>query len=177
MSRQQSIDKREGLATLVGFRQELHDCLFGWADAQFELCDAMLCAPGPVASVPGLSLDPVFRRSHGSLYKALALGSIDTEWLRRTLAGYRPAKWPLVFAVDASTWARCDAETSPERGFHYSASKHSAGQPIVAGWSFQWISQLDWAPDEYSGVSVHPVRSFRTPPARIGWWRPVAAGV
>ena len=161
MSRQQFIDKGEGLATLVGFRQELHDCLFGWADAQFELCDAMLCAPGPVASVPGLSLDPVFRRSHGSLYKGLALGSIDTEWLRRTLAGYRPAKWPLVFAVDASTWARCDAETSPERGFHYSASKHSAGQPIVAGWSFQWISQLDWAPDSWTA----PLDAMRIKPS------------
>ena len=44
-----------------------------------------------------------------------------------------PADWPLVFAVDASTWDRCDAECSPERGFYYSASKHSAGQPIVAG--------------------------------------------
>ena len=51
-----------------------------------------------------------------------------------------------MFAVDASTWHRCDAETSPERGFYYSASKHSAGQPIVAGWSYQWITQLDWAP-------------------------------
>jgi hypothetical protein len=160
MTQQQSIDKREGLGALVGFRQELHGCLFGWADAQFELCDAMLCAPGPVASVPRLSLDPVFRRSHGSLYKALALGSIDTDWLRRTLVGYRPAKWPLVFAVDASTWARCDAETSPERGFHYSASKHSAGQPIVAGWSFQWISQLDWAPDSWTA----PLDAMRIKP-------------
>lgn len=91
MKPQQSIDQRDDLATLVGFREELHGCLLGWAEAQFELCDAMLCAPGPVASVPGLSLDPVFRRSHGGLYKALAPGNIDTEWLRRALVGYRPA--------------------------------------------------------------------------------------
>lgn len=136
--------------TLVGFRQDLHNSLFGWADALFELCDAMLCAPGPVVSVPALSLDPVFRRSHGSLYKALAHGIIDTDWLRRALVAQRPAQWPAVFAVDASTWARCDAECSPERGFHYSASRHSAGQPIVAGWSYQWISQLDWAPDSWT---------------------------
>ncbi len=160
MTPQQSIDNWDGVAKLVGFRQELHDCLFGWADAQFELCDAMLYAPGPVASVPSLSLDPVFRRSHGSLYKALTRGSIDTDWLRRTLVGHRPATWPLVFAVDASTWARCDAETSPERGFHYSASKHSAGQPIVAGWSFQWISQLDWAPDSWTA----PLDAMRIKP-------------
>jgi hypothetical protein len=56
----------------------------------------------------------------------------------------------LIFAVDASTWPRCDAETSPERGFHYSATKHSAGQPIVAGWSYQLITQLDWAFDSWT---------------------------
>ncbi len=56
----------------------------------------------------------------------------------------------MVFAVDASTWGRCDAECRPERGFYYSASKHSAGKPIVAGWSYQWITQLDWAPDSWT---------------------------
>ncbi len=142
--------RHEDTETLVGFRQDLHNSLFGWADALFELCDAVLSAAGPVASVPALSLDPVFRRSHGSLYKALARGSIDTDWLRRALVAHRPASWPRVFALDASTWARCDAECSPERGFHYSASRHSAGQPIVAGWSYQWISQLDWAPDSWT---------------------------
>jgi hypothetical protein len=30
-------------------------------------------------------------------------------------------------------WDRCDAECSPERGFYYHPSRHSAGQPIVAG--------------------------------------------
>ncbi|MDQ2826306.1 MAG: transposase [Actinomycetota bacterium] len=147
--------------TLVGFRREFHNCLFGWADALFELCDALLCAPGPVASVPALSLEPVFRRSHGSLYKALANASMDTDWLRRALVAHRPEAWPLVFAVDASTWARCDAECSPERGFHYSASRHSAGQPIVAGWAYQWISQLDWAPDSWTA----PLDAMRIKPA------------
>ena len=60
------------------------------------------------------------------------------------LVATRPGDWPLIFAVDASAWERCDAESSPERGFYYSASKHSAGQPIVAGWNYQWISQLCW---------------------------------
>jgi DDE superfamily endonuclease len=135
---------------LIGFRREFHNCLFSWADALFELCDAVLCAPAPVGSVPSLSLEPVFRRSHGSLYKALAQGSLDTDMVRRALVAYRPVHWPPVFAVDASTWDRCDAETSPERGFYYSATKHSAGQPIVAGWSYQWITQLDWAPDSWT---------------------------
>ena len=78
---------------------------------------------------------PLFDLSHGSLYKALARGRVDDERVRDLLVAHRPAHWPLVFAVDASSWPRCDAETSPERGFYYSASTHSAGQPIVAGWS------------------------------------------
>lgn len=139
-----------GAVELSDFRQSLYGCLTGWGDALFELCDAALCSPTPVGSVPSLSLEPVFRRSHGSLYKALALGVIDESRLRRLLVANRPRDWPAVFAVDASTWGRCDAETSPERGFYYSASKHSAGQPIVAGWSYQWITQLDWAPDSWT---------------------------
>ena len=146
-------------AALTEFRQSLHRCLTGWGDALFELTDAVLCSPAPVTSVPGLSLEPTFRRSHGSIYKALARGSIDEGGLRRLLVAARPA-WPAVFAVDASTWDRCDAETSPERGFYYSASRHSAGQPIVAGWSYQWITQLDWAPDSWTA----PLDAMRIPP-------------
>ena len=112
------------------------------------------------ASVPALSLEPVFRRSHGSLYKALDRGRIDEERLRSLLVAHRPEAWPLVFAVDASTWDRCDAECSPERGFYYSASKHSAGQPIVAGWNYQWICQLDWAYDSWTA----PLDVERIPP-------------
>ncbi len=133
--------------SLRGFRAGFYAGLTGWPDAAFELCEAMLCAPGPVSSVPALSLDPVFRRSHGSLYKCLDRGEVDPAAMRDLLVAYRPPDWPLVFAVDASTWDRCDAETSPQRGYYYSASKHSAGKPIVAGWSYQWVAGLDWAHD------------------------------
>jgi hypothetical protein len=147
-------------AGLVGFRDELYRCLKRWGDALFELCDAVLCSPAPVGSVPSLSLEPVFRRSHGTLYKSLARGRVDEDRLRRLLVRIRPKDWPMVFAVDASTWDRCDAETSPERGFYYSASKHSAGQPIVAGWSYQWITQIDWAPDSWTA----PLDAMRVAP-------------
>jgi len=137
-------------AGVVEFRRGLYSCFTRWADALFELCDAALCAPGAVGSVPTLSLEPEFTRSHGSLYKALSKGRVDEDGLRRLLVANLPGDGPAVFAVDASVWERCDAETSPERGFYYSASKHSAGQPIVAGWSFQWICQLSFAPDSWT---------------------------
>lgn len=148
------------VTALIDFRAGIHRCFRRWADAGFELCEAMLCTPAAVSSVPSLSLEPVFRRSHGSLYKALDRGRLDAESMRDLLVAHRPTGWPLVFAVDESTWARCDAETSPERGFYYSASKHSAGQPIVAGWSYQWITQLDWACDSWTA----PMDAVRIPP-------------
>jgi hypothetical protein len=146
---------------LRGFRSSLYQCLSPWGDALFELIDAALCSPAPVGSVPSLSLEPEFRRSHGSLYKSLAEGEVDEGRLRELLVEHRTKDWPLVFAVDASTWDRCDAECSPERGLHYSASKHSAGQPIVAGWSYQWICQLNWAPDSWTA----PLDALRMSPS------------
>ena len=151
---------QEQVRQLVSFRDGFYEALTRWGDALFELTDAVLCAPGALSSVPALSLEPEFTRGHGSLYKALARGGIDSEALRELLVAHRPSSWPQVFAVDASVWDRCDAETSPERGFYHSASKHSAGQPIVAGWSYQWISQLSFDPDSWSA----PLAAERIPP-------------
>jgi hypothetical protein len=145
---------------LTTVRKGIYDTFCRWSDALFELCDALLDAPGAVGSVPALSLEPIFRRSHGSLYKALALGDIDEGALRALLVEHRPKDWPAVFAVDASTWERCDAECSPERGFYHSASRHSAGQPIVAGWSYQWIAQLSFEADSWSA----PLDTMRISP-------------
>jgi DDE superfamily endonuclease len=54
-----------------------------------------------------------------------------------------------VYAVDVSVWSRCDAETSPERGYYYHPSRHSAGQPIVAGWAYQLIAGLSFERDSW----------------------------
>jgi hypothetical protein len=98
------------LGVLAGFREAWHGCLTRRVDALLELTDALLCAPGPVSSVPSLSLEPTFRRGHGSLYAALAKGRVDAKAARELLVAHRPGDWPLVFAVDTSSWPRCDAE-------------------------------------------------------------------
>jgi DDE superfamily endonuclease len=100
------------LARLGSFRTELHACFTRRADALFELGDALLCAPA-VPSLPHLSLEPVCRRGWGSVYAALARGRIDTERLQDLLASHLPDADPPVFAVDVTTWPRCDAECSP----------------------------------------------------------------
>jgi hypothetical protein len=131
------------------FRGEVYDCFDRRADALFDLVDG-LCAPVPVDGVAYLSLAPAARRGHGAAYAALSAGRIDEDLLRDVLAGYRPQCWRPDFAVDASVWARCDAECSPERGFYYHPSRHSAGQPIVAGWCYSWLVGLSAGSDSWT---------------------------
>jgi hypothetical protein len=97
----------------------------------FDLGYALLCAP-TMASLPHLSLEPVHQRGWGSTYAALSSGRVEVERLRDLLADSLPPAGRLVSAVDVTTWPRCDAECSPERGYYYHPSRHSAGQPIVA---------------------------------------------
>jgi hypothetical protein len=148
------------LARLGAFRTELHACYTCRADALFELGDALLCTQ-TFSALPHLSLEPVHRRGWGSAYAALARGRIQVERLRDLLVAALPDADPLVFAVDVTTWPRCDAECSPERGYYYHPSRHSAGQPIIAGWAFQWIAQLGFDRDSWTApvdaVRLHPL--------------------
>jgi hypothetical protein len=96
------------------------------------------------------------------LRRALARGRLDDEALRKLLACYPLAGAqgePPVYAVDTSVWPRCDAEASPERGYYYHPSRHSAGQPIVAGWAYQFVAQLGFVRESWTApVDVRRVR-------------------
>ena len=138
----------ERLEKLKGFRTALYGCATRRADAWFELVDALL-ATERLVSLPHLSLEPVHRRGHGSLYAALRHGQVQAERLREVLATHLPAGPPVV-AVDPTVWPRCDAECSPGRGFYYHPSRHSAGQPIVAGWCYQLIVGLELARNSWT---------------------------
>lgn len=122
------------LGALRTFRADLYACLGPRRDALFELSDALLTG-GPVPSPAYLSLEAAHRRGWGSLYAALAHGAVDADAARALLARHPLPDAPPVYAVDVSVWPRCDAEASPARGFYYHPSRHSAGQPIVAGWA------------------------------------------
>ena len=136
------------------FRRYLYDCLRPRSDALFELTDAILTANAAVPSPAHLSLQAPHRRGWGSLYAALQRGRVDAEALRELLARHpladHSADQPPVYAVDVSVWPRCDAETSPERGYYYHPSRHSAGQPIVAGWAYQFIAQLGFVRESWT---------------------------
>ena len=155
----------EAFETLRTFRTSLYRCFDRRVDALFELTDAVLTA-GAVPSPAHLSLEPVHRRGWGSLYAALNRGRIDEGAVRGLLARHpllfsEKGRATPVYAVDVSVWSRCDAESSPERGFYYHPSRHSAGQPIVAGWAYQWIAQLGFARESW----VAPMDVRRVHPA------------
>jgi DDE superfamily endonuclease len=109
---------------------------------------------GPFAAAPEPGAGPPARL--GSIYAALTHGEVDTERLRDLLAGCLPDADPPVFAVDVTTWPRCDAECSPSRGYDYHPSRHSAGQPIIAGWAWQWIAHVSFDRDSWTApVDAH----------------------
>jgi hypothetical protein len=161
---------------LRAFRNSLYRCFDRRADALFELVDALLTA-GTVPSPVHLSLAPAHRRSWGSLYAALSRGRIEEGPLRELLARHAStgdASRTPVYAVDVSVWSRCDAEASPGRGYYYHPSRHSAGQPIVAGWAYQLVAGLSFERDSWvvptDARRVRPDARRKTP-TRWPWLR------
>ncbi len=157
-------DPLAALEALLAFRAAVYAAFGHRRDALFELLDALASA-GAVASPIHLSLEAVHRRGWGSCYAALNEGSLDADALEALLAMYplaEAADGPPIYGVDTSAWPRCDAETSPERGFYHHSSRHSNGKPIVAGWSFQWLAQLSLTRDSWTA----PLSVRRVPPGR-----------
>jgi hypothetical protein len=154
---------RAAVERLRLFRGGLHSCFGKRADALFELADAMLTV-GTAPSPPHPSLAAVHRRGWGSLYAALSKGGVNENAVRDLLARHSMVHdqqdRTSVYAVDVTSWPRCDAESSPERGYYYHPSRHSAGQPIVAGWSYQLVAEIGFARDTW----VAPVDVRRVHP-------------
>ncbi|MGH2386864.1 MAG: NF041680 family putative transposase [Chloroflexota bacterium] len=164
------METRATLDELQGFRTALYGCFLKRADALFELTEALLSA-GPVLSPAHLSLQAGHRRGWGSLYAALTAGRLDVGALRRLVVRCPLVEGQPIYAVDVSVWARCDAETSPGRGYYYHPSRHSAGQPIVAGWAYQWLSQLSGARNSWTAPldvqRVYPTEETNTAAATM----------
>ncbi len=129
------------LERLRAFRHQVYTRLQCRRDAQFEIIDAVLTTP-VIESPAHLSLAPAFQRKWGSLYDALNAGTMDQGAMEHVMAEYPLETATNWYAIDGSVWPRCDAETSPERGYYHHAYRHSHGQPIVAGWNYSWLVQI-----------------------------------
>ena len=142
-SGEQALACREWLA---GFRREFYRSLIRWPDALFELCDAVLCTPGPVTSLPELSLAGVHRRGHGSTYAALADGRMDVDRLRMALAGLdlpRGGDGQIRLAVDVTAWPRPDAECSPQRAHAHRPCRCDGVRQTIPGWPYSIVAVLE----------------------------------
>jgi hypothetical protein len=123
---------------LRAFRSHVYRSCGCRRDALFDLMDAILIAP-VIESPAYLSLAPTFQRRWGSVDDALNQGTMALPALAELIAGSPltpPTEW---YAIDASVWPRCDAETSPERGYYHHPTRQSHGYPIVAGWNDSWL--------------------------------------
>ena len=105
------------LEHLRAFRQEIYTILGCRRDALVEMLDALLTT-SVIEHPVHLSLAPGFQRTWGSIYDALNAGTMALPRLEHLVAApplETPTAW---YAVDASIWPRCDAETSPDRGYY-----------------------------------------------------------
>jgi len=145
----EAMNESTACTTLHTFRHALYDCFERRADALMEITAALLTA-GPVLSPAHLSQEAVHRRGWGSLDAALAEGRVNSSALRDLLVQHPLAAGQPIYAVDCRVWARCAAQTSPARGYDHHSSRHTGGVPVVAGWSYQWISQLRFRRDSWT---------------------------
>nr|WP_305781659.1 NF041680 family putative transposase [Nocardia miyunensis] len=128
------------------FRQELYRCVTARSDAVFDLVEAVLCADGPVRSLPELSLVGEHRRGHGSVYAALENGRIDVARLRRALASVplpRAADGRLVLAVDITCWLRPETHTCPERILCHTYGRAKNTHQMIPGWPYSVVCALE----------------------------------
>ena len=98
-------------------------------------------------------------------------GRIDEDRLRRAPRRAPPGRagrWSLPSTPRPGTAATPSA--APSGAFTTRRPSTRPGQPIVAGWSYQWICQLDWAPDSLDRSPrrrAHPARRTTRPTATI----------
>jgi hypothetical protein len=132
----------EPLQLLQTFRHRLLGIFVRRAAALFESIDALLLTLDPRSPVE-LSASPAFRRRFSMVYDALRHGQVDPELARELLATAEPADaitvaGYAVYAMDSTIHPRPDAETLPDRGKVYSASK----QGTVPGHQYSWLGRV-----------------------------------
>jgi hypothetical protein len=149
------------LPFLHEFRQRLLGLFTRRADALFELIDALLLTLDPRSPVE-LSTSPAFRRRFASVYDALCQGQIDHDLARELFAQAEPedaiqVAGYAVYPLDSTIVPRPDAETLPDRGKVYSASKEGT----VPGHQYSWLGRViaqgqSWfAPRDVERIATH----------------------
>ena len=145
------------------FRGKLHKQFKNLADSAMELLDA-LCSNNKTASVVKLSLNPLFRRGHSALFKAIGALSFrevskvengegeDTqpqEREERSLVELiaevvpKPEQRPFyLLGLDCTSVERQFAKTLADRGMVYQPTQIKGNKPITIGHSYSMLAVI-----------------------------------
>jgi len=139
---------------LYTFRKSLYAQFTYRADSAMELLDA-LCSNQYARSPVELSLNPLFRRGHDSLFKAIgealvpSLSSADAGDSRRGIIELisevvpSPGEQPFrLFCIDCSSIARVYARTLEERSMVHRPSAVKGQKPVTIGHSYSMVAVL-----------------------------------
>lgn len=145
------------------FRSELHKQFKNLADSAMDLLDA-LCSNNKTASVVQLSLNPLFRRGHSVLFKAigaLSFGEVSKvengeeedsqpqEWEEKPLLELiaevvpKPEKRPFyLLGLDCTSVERQFAKTLADRGMVYQPTQIKGNKPITIGHNYSMLAVI-----------------------------------
>ena len=135
------------------FRDLLYQHLNNRADALMDLLDA-LSSNTDASSVVELSLNPLFRRGHDSVYAAIAALDLSPEARRELLRSAIPQEQKRAFwllGVDVTSHPRPYARTLEDRTMVYAPTVVKGNKPVTIG-------------HRYSMVFLHPEREPQEPP-------------
>lgn len=182
-------DQVQAGGLLASFRAGLYRCFTARADELFELCDAVLCADGPVRTLVGLSLAPEHRRGHGSLYDGVNHGRVDVIALAVALTAITLPRLAgrIALAIDVTPWLRPDAATSPDRLFCHVHGRRKDEHLLIPGWPYSMVAALEegrtsWTrlldarrllpDDDEAAVTAAQVRDVVARIIGAGQWQP-----
>ena len=145
------------------FRGKLHNQFKHLADSAMELMDA-LCSNNKTASVVKLSLNPLFRRGHSALFKAIGSlsfsevskakneGGEDTEPQEREESPLleliaevvpKPEQRPFyLLGLDCTSVERQFAKTLEDRGMVYQPTQIKGNKPITIGHNYSMLAVI-----------------------------------
>ena len=145
------------------FRSELYKQFKKLADSAMDLLDA-LCSNNKTASVVQLSLNPLFRRGHSALFKAIGALSFrevskvengeeedrqPQEWEEKPLLELiaevvpKPEKRPFyLLGLDCTSVERQFAKTLADRGMVYQPTQIKGNKPITIGHNYSMLAVI-----------------------------------
>ena len=164
-------------AQLQNFREQLYQSFKHRRDSIMDLLDA-LCSNNRVPSVVELSLNPLFRRKHDALYKAIGESSCpslpnsegqapsaEDASLSELIAQVVPAPKQrsfYLFGLDCTPMSRPHSRTLKDRTMVYQPTPIKGNKPVTIGHSYSMLACLPERSDQDAPWTI-PIEMSRVP--------------